>query len=306
MSKRGFTLVELLGVLVILSVIMVLVFPTVSSILSQSRKTVNDVEEAKILNAAYDYTLNNPSLLPNVGEIKYIMLSHLEKERLIDYNIKDALTNERYSENLVISIKNIKNEYNPKSKSNSMSKGNYLYSIEKEFMNSSDFETKKPTIKFEGYDVSPIVININVGESYTPLTYTAMSNADTNITNSVVENIIYNSDFVDEVDTYSAGIYYINYSVIDRNGYSIVETVNLIVVDNEKPELFGTENVSINSSDTSFDLMSGVSCKDNSGKCDIKIEGIIEFGVVGKYIIEYKAYDPTGNTNIIKRVITVK
>ena len=235
MSKRGFTLVELLAVLIILAVILVLVFPAVSSILSQGEKTTKNVQEAKILNAAYDYTLKYHSFLPETGDVKYIMLSHLEKERLIESNIKDPQSNKQYDENLVISIKNVERTYNIKTKSNSMLRGNYLYSIENKFMNSSDFENNRPIIEFDDYDISPIVLNINVGDSYTPLTYTAMSYNDINLTESVVENIIYNSNYVDEIDTYSAGIYHINYSVIDRNGYSIVETVNLIVVDNEKP-----------------------------------------------------------------------
>ena len=44
----------------------------------------------------------------------------------------------------------------------------------------------------------------------------------------------------------------------------------------------------------------------NSGKCEIKVVGDINFGVAGKNIIEYRATDPTGNTTIIKRVITIE
>ena len=52
--------------------------------------------------------------------------------------------------------------------------------------------------------------------------------------------------------------------------------------------------------------MSNVSCEDNSGKCNIEVSGSINYGVVGKYIIEYKATDPSGNTTTQKRVITIK
>ena len=306
MTKRGFTLVELLAVLIILAVILVMVFPAVSSVLKQSEKTIKNAQELKILNAAYDYTLMDSSLLPTYGNTKYIMLSHLKKERLVDPDIEDPTTNEPYTENLVISIKNIDGEYKIKTKSNSILRGNYLYSIENEFMDSTEFKTKKPIIDFNDYDISPIVISINVGDPYTSIPYTATDNDGNVLTESVIENIIYNSDFVDKIDTYNAGIYYINYSVIDNKGYSTLETINLIILDNEKPELIVPENISISSSVTSFELMDGVSCTDNSGKCDIKIDGNIEFGIIGKYIIEYNAYDPTGNTTIIKRVITVK
>ena len=57
---------------------------------------------------------------------------------------------------------------------------------------------------------------------------------------------------------------------------------------------------------TNYDLLENVSCSDNSGKCEIKVVGDINFGVAGKNIIEYRATDPTGNTTIIKRVITIE
>ena len=59
MNKKGFTLVELLAVIIIISVVITLVFPSVSSIISQSKNTVRDVQINKILDAAYDYTLKN-------------------------------------------------------------------------------------------------------------------------------------------------------------------------------------------------------------------------------------------------------
>ena len=53
MKNKGFTLVELLGVVVILVVIFLLVFPSVNKILFTSKKTVYQTQINKILNAAY-------------------------------------------------------------------------------------------------------------------------------------------------------------------------------------------------------------------------------------------------------------
>ena len=38
----------------------------------------------------------------------------------------------------------------------------------------------------------------------------------------------------------------------------------------------------------------------------ISVSGKINFGISGKNVIEYKAFDPSGNTTILKRVITVE
>ena len=51
--------------------------------------------------------------------------------------------------------------------------------------------------------------------------------------------------------------------------------------------------------------MEGVVCEDNSDECEIDIEGSIDYGKTGKYIIKYIAKDPSGNTTSKKRVITI-
>lgn len=306
MKKRGFTLIELLAVIAILGVIVSLVFPMVSSILDKTNNTVNDIQLKKILDAAYDYTLKETSLLPKQNETRYITFGHLIKERLINYDIKNTINDKTYNDDLVISIKNTQNNYEIKTSKNSMLKGDYLYTIEFEPTDKDNYISKKPIIEFDEYDVSPIVISINVGDSYSPLSYTATSSDNKDITSLVIENIKYKSNVVNKINTFDAGIYYINYSVIDEFGYSMVETVNLIILDNEKPSLIIPDNVTISKSLDTYDLMDGVSCTDNSGKCDIDISGSINFKQIGKYIIEYKASDPSGNTIILKRVITVE
>lgn len=304
MNKKGFTLVELLGVIIIISIIIALVFPEVTKVVQKSKQIVNDIQINKILDATYDFTLKNIGLLPNDGEVKYITLNELKKEHLIDVNIRDSKTNEKFTDDLVISIKN-KNYATPKTKYSKLN-GNYLYTAEFEFMNSDTYNTNRPIISFEGHEERPIVVNLNIGDIYSPIKYTAKSIKDIDLTNQVIENIVYNSKSINNIDTSKAGVYYVNYSVVDSNGYSCLETVNIIVSDNEKPSLTIPDNTTISIDISSYDLMDGVSCEDNSGACDIKINGDIIYGVSGKYIIEYIATDPSGNTSILKRIITVQ
>lgn len=305
MNKNGFTLVELLAVVIIIAIVITLLFPSVTDILNKSKNTVRDTQINRILDAAYDYTLKNTNYLPEYGDTNYITLNDLKKHNLIDSDIREATTNKKFEENLVISIRNVGKVHNNTSEYSKKS-GDYLYTVELDFMNTDDFNTKKPTIVFEGYNTNPIVVNLNIGDMYNPLNYTASSYDSVDLTSKVIENIIYNSKRSDAVDTSSSGIYYINYSVVDSKGYSNYATVNVIISDNEKPLLNIPENVTITRDTNSYKLMDGVSCKDNSGICDINIVGNIEFGVSGKYIIEYVASDPSGNTTILKRVITVE
>jgi len=296
--KKGFTLVELLAVITIITIIFVIVYPIVTDIIMDSENVVNNSTYNDILDAAYDYTLKNMSSLPENNEIKYITLNQLQKEGLIDVNIKDVIENEIFPPHLVISIEDISSSSKT---SNELSKirGNYLYTIE------DIVEKNKPIIEFSGYSNSPIVINVNLGSEYEELIYTATSYLGENITDKVIKNIIIDSHTADFVDTSLAGIYYINYSVVDEDGNSSSSIVNLIITDTQSPKLNVPENETISSSITSYDLMEGVSCTDNSGECEIGVNGQINFGQEGKYIIEYIAKDPSGNTTNVKRVITI-
>lgn len=304
MDKKGFTLVELLAVITIISIILAIVFPEVTGVIKRANKTVKDIQINRILDSAYDYTLKNTNILPNKNEVKYITLNELKKEALIDGDIKDSVTNENFSDDLVIGIRNTKNRNNDTKYSKLH--GDYLYTVEFEFMNSNTYDKNRPTIEFEGYNTNLVVMNLNIGSTYTPIKYSATSIDGIDLTNEVVENIIYNSKNVKKIDTSKPGIYYVNYSVVDENGYSNLSTVNVIVSDNTKPSLIIPSNQTINTDVTSFDLLEGVSCSDNSGYCDIEINGTINFGTSGKYIIEYIASDSFGNTTSLKRVITIE
>lgn len=305
MNKKGFTLVEVLAVFIILGVLFAIVFPAVNSILRKSNSTVSNVQIDKILDATYDYTLKNIKLLPDNDDTIFITLNELKSKGYIESDIKDVTINEEYPNDLVISVKNVGNNYKNTNKY-SKTNGSYLYTVEKELMNSNDYNEKKPTITLEGYDTESLVSQIDINNSFEEPKYSATSFDDKDLTDKVIKNIIYKSNNTNEIDTKKAGIYYINYTVVDELGYSNGIVLSVIVTDNELPELTIPDNATISINDTSFDLEEGVSCKDNSGVCDIEINGSIKFGVADKYIIEYIAKDPSGNTATDKRVITVE
>ncbi|MBE6147597.1 MAG: hypothetical protein E7168_04615, partial [Firmicutes bacterium] len=75
-NKKGFTLVEILGVLVFLGIIMIIAIPNVISILEKNRKT-NYVKEAEKLVSTVKYEIRNQNNKPEEGEIVKISLSCL-------------------------------------------------------------------------------------------------------------------------------------------------------------------------------------------------------------------------------------
>lgn len=314
MKSKGFTLIELLGVIVIIAVISSVVFPAVTGILKKSRKTVYDNSISEILKATYDYTLTDTSLLSEYDNTNYITLNELIKKGYIENNLINTETNEVFSNDLVISIKNIGKNFDVDDISNYIIKGNYLYIVEIDRMNEQDYDDNRPNIIIEDYEESSNK-QINVGSTFSMPNVTATSASGEVITNMIVTNIVYqpaNPDEVnskiniEEIDTSNSGIYYINYCVVDKEGYSVCKTLNLIVNDSISPVLTVPGSATISASETNFDLREGVSCTDNSGKAYLKVNGNIQYGVVGSYKIEYLCSDPTGKTESAYRIINIE
>ena len=62
-NKKGFTLVELLAVIIIISIIALIVFPVVTKQIKGSKDDLYKVQVENIIKAAKDYILDNPELL---------------------------------------------------------------------------------------------------------------------------------------------------------------------------------------------------------------------------------------------------
>lgn len=308
MKEKGFTLVELLAVLVILAIIFVLVFPSVSNILSQSKDTIYQSQINNILSATYDFSLKNINYLPEYNKKRYITLGELKYEGIIDVDIKDPNTNENFPDNLVVSISNVGANYQYSDK-NAKLKGNYLYKVEIEQLNDSSIKNLLPTIALENLvqnsDGNYIKI-LDLNDEIIDVNYVATSYDGKDITNKVKKYILMNDITVNNIDTSSPNIYKIKYSVVDDNGYANTSTLNIIIADSIPPNITLPNNNKISKDITTFDLMLGVTCEDNSNYCDITTTGEIDYGVVGKHVITYTAKDPSGNTTTKERIITIE
>jgi len=75
--KKGFTLVELLGVIAILGIIGIIAFPVVNSTIKESKQDSYNAQVALIEEAAQKWSVKNVEHLPETGDVLYIKLNDL-------------------------------------------------------------------------------------------------------------------------------------------------------------------------------------------------------------------------------------
>ena len=86
--KKGFSLVELLAVIVILGLVVLISIPIVNNSINKAKEEAREVQIEEIIKAAKKYAIKNSYILPEV-EGTY---SHIEVQTLIDDKIIDPVT----------------------------------------------------------------------------------------------------------------------------------------------------------------------------------------------------------------------
>lgn len=157
MNKKGFTLVELLGVIVILSIIMLIAIPNVASVLEKSKRSTY-LADAKKLISQVEYEISNNTIeKPNSAEILRIHLSYVgtsDVSKDPDGNPYDknnsyvvVVRKNNYLEyyvNLVAMVNGKSNGIRLVNKSE-LSKDNNLTLIERDFINPTTTEIQQIT-----------------------------------------------------------------------------------------------------------------------------------------------------------------
>lgn len=129
MKRKGFTLVELLAVIIVIAIISLIIFPVVTKQISKSKQDLYNVQIENIIKAAKDMVLDNPSLLDENHVIPTLisieeMQSATNKEGvsyLEDGTIKSPLDQSEMHGTVVITYDEASNgylyEYKEKTKS---------------------------------------------------------------------------------------------------------------------------------------------------------------------------------------------
>ena len=110
--KRGFTLVELLAVLILLGVVSLIAIPSIGKILNRSREKARESTKNELIKAAKNYYADNIRELPDDGSYKCLSVSEIEESGYISNDdIVDPTTEEKLTGYVKIYFDNTYNQY---------------------------------------------------------------------------------------------------------------------------------------------------------------------------------------------------
>ncbi len=109
--KKGFTLVELLGVIVLLGIIATIVVTIVDKTLKDNRKNAYDIQINNIIEDTKNYFVDNSSYLPSLGSSYTITLETLKEEGYVTEDIISPISNKKFSNETTITITNTNEGY---------------------------------------------------------------------------------------------------------------------------------------------------------------------------------------------------
>ncbi len=93
MKEKGFTMVELLGVITLLGLLAMILYPTINRYITNSKNQLSSVQTDNILKAAKTWGADHITSLPTEeGESLEVDLKTLQDEGYIDSDLKDPET----------------------------------------------------------------------------------------------------------------------------------------------------------------------------------------------------------------------
>ncbi len=289
MKNKAFTLVELLGVIVLLGILGIVIIPRVGDSITNSKETALITQEEQIKKAANDFVIDNIELFDNTDTIT-IKLGVLKQKGYLPINIKNPKTRKNISNESTITIKKINNAYEITL--------NLIDMIDV----TENIDSNSPILVLNGNYIEYVDVN----STYQEKGATAKS-----ATGETLDDISIQIKLDDEekssIDTSQLLTYTVIYSVTDSRGLTTSATRTVIVRDNKAPQItFPTETTLIANQVNGYDLRQSVIVSDNY---DQNPTITINSGLSnrpGKYVVTYTAKDLSGNETTERRIIIVE
>ncbi len=287
--KKGFTLVELLAVIVILGFVAVLTVPAVSESIRYAGEKAYEANIESIKNAANDWALLNTRLLPKEGGSILIYLQELKDSKNIDRNIKNPKTGKYLSNNTSVTISKID--------------GKYTFDVNVVEIDTKD-NSNALALLIGGNIIDYFEVNQD-GNTYTIPEATARTSSGVVSDAVITYQIFKNNQPVSLIDTSSIGEYKIIYTVT-YEGTSGNYEKQVHIIDTTKPVMDIGDSIVCSVGNIPSDFLAGVTVSDNSGEEIIPtVDSSNVKNVKGIYYVYYTATDSSGNSLTERKEVIV-
>lgn len=218
-NNKGFTLVEILTVTVILGVIAIIIIPIIDRLMKESDQTAYQTQVESIKTAAEDWSMHNTEHLPDSnGATSTVELRTLKQDGFINMKIINPLTNAYFYDNTYVLITKYYD--------------NYIYDVYV-----AETPDEYDQVYSESYELVPTVslnnvaqtVTISIGGTYTPTItdVTATAKGTKTITGITIE-IKKNNLKVNSIDTSAAATYIVAYKATDSD--DLTATIQRIII----------------------------------------------------------------------------
>lgn len=107
MNKKGFTLIELSGVIVLIAILTALVTIPINSIIKNAKKDLNESQKKQIVLSAQNWAIDNKDMLPkrggNIEDVK-VTIEQLYNNGYLDDEVVDLNNNNKVSKCSYVNI----------------------------------------------------------------------------------------------------------------------------------------------------------------------------------------------------------
>lgn len=289
MKNKAFTLVELLGVIVLLGILSIVIIPKIGDSLENSKETALLTQEEQIKKAAYDFLIEHTELLDESDTIT-LKLGTLKQGGYLPIKLINPKTRKPLSNESTITITKNENKYEMTLN---------LIDLENATEN---IDNNSPILVLNGNYIEYVEVN----EEYTELGAKAINSTGEEIDEENISiQVLYNGEettlTTTELKTYS-----VVYAVTDNSGNTTSATRTVIVRDSTAPTIIIPKDTSIHVSEiASFNNQRGVIIADNyDANPTLTIDSTLA-NIPGTYVITYTVTDSSGNTTTERRVINV-